>query len=239
MNMVVCDDDRTFVKIFEDAIKVIMEEKGINCSVFCYDNPVKMLEQTTVQPNTVFFLDIDMPQLTGFEAADTLRKRLGKFDVVFVTNREELVFQSFEYSPIAFIRKRYFRKELSQLLNRLFSGYRLQDTVIEVLEQRGKNRVLHNVPLRDILYIDNEKNYVKIITSNAEYSRRSTLNQMEKQLSPFGFIRVHAGFLVNYQYIESFEREYLRLTNRAMIPLSRSKREKACESWYRLLGGMI
>ena len=44
MNMVVCDDDRTFVKTFEDAIKVIMEEKGINCSVFCYDNPVKMLE---------------------------------------------------------------------------------------------------------------------------------------------------------------------------------------------------
>ena len=98
---------------------------------------------------------------------------------------------------------------------------------------------MRNVPLRDILYIDNEKNYVKIITSDAEYSRRSTLNQMEKELSPFGFIRVHAGFLVNYQYIESFEREYLRLTNRAMIPLSRSKREKACESWYRLLGGMI
>lgn len=79
----------------------------------------------------------------------------------------------------------------------------------------------------DILYIRSENNYAHLYTiSGGQFVASITLGLFEDQLSGSGFLRVHNQYLVNRQYISSFEYGTSRLTlaSKQIIPVSRNRK---------------
>ena len=121
MNLILCDDDKAFLDKLEIRIRGLCQKHKIAVEMECYVSAKEMLEGIkNLDEISVFFIDIDMPEVNGFEVASYLKKWNRECCIVFVSNKDDLVFQSLVYHPFFFIRKAHLDEELEpQLLEKM------------------------------------------------------------------------------------------------------------------------
>ena len=96
MNLILCDDDKVFLNKLEIRIRGLSQKHKIAVKMECYVSAKEMLEGIkNLDEISVFFIDIDMPEVNGFEVASYLKKWNRECCIVFVSNKDDLVFQSF------------------------------------------------------------------------------------------------------------------------------------------------
>lgn len=119
-------------------------------------------------------------------------------------------------SAIGFIRKSHLEDDLRDVFRMLES---LKKDTRYITVKRGANLI--NISCRDIYYFEKQVNDVIIHTVNGQTIYRQTIKELEKQLSDYGFIKSHEGYLVNIDYIYSIGTSEIILTNKVKIPISR------------------
>lgn len=180
----------------------------------------------------VIFLDIQMPELEGIQAAKYLRQR-GSFPlIVFTTAYDRYAVEAFGLNATDYLLKPFDEKRLEEAIIRIRRQLKRpeQPAPLKVakllLESEGKVFV---VDPASIYYLMRDERTVRIFTSNKEYQSKLTLQKLEEKLLPYHFFRSHRSFLVNLQYVEQiipwFNGAYnLTLKNmpKVRIPVSRT-----------------
>lgn len=239
MRIFLCDDEPQILQDFARQIEDCAKNMAQTCQIQLFTDARTLL--TTLQnveqiawqeaPCDVLLLDIDMPQMNGLEVAKQLAGLQAKPLLVFVTGHDELVYDSFQYHPFGFIRKKFFAKEVRGVL---------EDCARE-LEEGRKHFTFHAegkelcLLRSDILYFEAEGNYVRVFAREGDYRFRSTLTALQNELESFGFIRVHKGFLVNQQAVKILSAENVELLNGMLIPLGRNYAETARKQLMRYM----
>ena len=112
MKLYLCDDE---LKIREEISEVVSNALP-EAEVCCFSDGKSLLKQLNREPCDILLLDIDMPELSGMDVAEQLVKLSQKPLLIFVTNHDELVYESFRYHPFGFVRKQFLDKELDKVL---------------------------------------------------------------------------------------------------------------------------
>lgn len=229
MRVFLCDDELKMQReIQEKIIRLCPTAQVVTCDSGA--ELLKILEEKETVCD-VLFLDIDMPTMTGMEVAEHLKNLMKKPLLVFVTNHDELVYESFQYHPFGFIRKQFLEQELEKVL---------VDCQRE-LDQNEKHFNFRTVegevclPLLEIFYFESVGNYVKIYTGSEVYRVRSTMMAMENAVSTQGFLRLHKGFLVNQAAIRLFGTETVELLDGKILPVGKVYGENAKQQFMRYL----
>ena len=193
------------------------------------------------KPDLVF-MDIDMPDMTGFDVLDCVKNL--KLKIIFVTAHNEHAIRAFKYSAIDYILKPpspltlrdavekaqqiEFRQESSQydlLLNQLKSEDHLPD-VLALPMADG----LQVVKIQDILYCKADRNYTHIhFIDTRKVLVSKQLKEFEALLTPHAFFRVHHSSLINLKYISKYvkgEGGYIIMQDNSTIELSRQKKDE-------------
>jgi DNA-binding LytR/AlgR family response regulator len=185
---------------------------AIDASIFLHDHPVDMM-----------FLDIQMPQLTGTEFVRSLR-RVPK--VIFTTAHKEYAYEGFELDvtdyllkPVRFDR---FLKAVSKALPQKSS----QDTNVTALTEDAATapsfiylrveRKMVKLLLDDVLYIESDKDYVKLFTGKGFVITRQTIASVEAMLPTSQFVRIHRSYIVSLNKIKSFTNESVEVGNKEL-----------------------
>ena len=168
----------------------------------------------------LIFLDIQMPRLNGFEMLELLDKRPS---VIFTTAFDEYAVKAFEAHAVDYLLKpiikdrfeKAMQKWLQQatgkemphvsalLENNIYEGYQHRIVVKD-------NGLIRIIPAQDIYYIEASDDYIKIVTKDGSYLKKSTLSHVEQTLDPQQFVRVHRSYLVpvtQLMRIEPYEKE--------------------------------
>lgn len=223
MHLILCDDDNVFLDKLETRIRGMCQKHGIAVGMERYDSSKKMLEGLKdLDTVPVFLIDIDMPEVNGFEVASFLKKWNRECCIGFVSNKDELVFQAFAYHPFFFIRKTHLDEELEPQLLELQKKMGVKVPKIEL--QTGRQTV--EVALDTIWFVESEKNYLLFYREKDERSdairARMKIAEAEKELEPHGFVRTHKGYLVNMNYVYRLRENEILLLNGKHVPVSRS-----------------
>ena len=82
---------------------------------------------------------------------------------------------------------------------------------------------MYRYRIDDILYIQSIDKYVTIFLKDDQQSEalRFKMSDMEQKLIPYGFIRIHKSYLVNYRYIKNIQPTCVVLDNKKQLPVSR------------------
>ena len=171
----------------------------------------------------IIFLDIQMPQLTGTEFVRSLRK-VPK--VIFTTAHKEYAYEGFELDvtdyllkPVRFDR---FLKAVDKALPQKNSEV---TTAVVMPEETGVapsfiylrvDRKMVKVLLDDVLYIESDKDYVKLFTEKEFVITRQTIASVEAMLPASQFIRIHRSFIVSLQKIRCFTNETVEVANKEL-----------------------
>ena len=223
MHLILCDDDNVFLDKLETRIRGLCQKHGIAVEMERYDSSKKMLEGLKdLDTVPVFLIDIDMPEVNGFEVASFLKKWNRECCIGFVSNKDELVFQAFAYHPFFFIRKTHLDEELEPQLLELQKKMGMKVPKIEL--QTGRQTV--EVALDTIWFVESEKNYLLFYREKDERGdavrARMKIAEAEKELEPHGFVRTHKGYLVNMNYVYRLRENEILLLNGKHVPVSRS-----------------
>ncbi len=223
MHLILCDDDNVFLDKLETRIRGMCQKHGIAVGMERYDSSKKMLEGLKdLDTVPVFLIDIDMPEVNGFEVASFLKKWNRECCIGFVSNKDELVFQAFAYHPFFFIRKTHLDEELEPQLLELQKKMGVKVPKIEL--QTGRQTV--EVALDTIWFVESEKNYLLFYREKDERGdavrARMKIAEAEKELEPHGFVRTHKGYLVNMNYVYRLRENEILLLNGKHVPVSRS-----------------
>lgn len=177
----------------------------------------------------VLFLDIQMPEINGFEV---IRRRTPDRmpAVVFLTAYDQFAIRAFEAEALDYLVKPVaearFAATMKRLIKRLKSnGDSAREQSIVVATARGA-LVL---PLREIDWIEAADYYARLWVGQRSYLLRESLAQLEKRVSTHGFARAHRQALVRLDGVRALLSEddgeiTAVLTNGARVPVSRRRR---------------
>lgn len=201
LKIAVCDDDQTMLSVISSQLKEIYAEKGIQTNIELFSEGNSLLKRHKKVFFQVVFLDISMPDMDGFQAAAELKAWNREIVIIFVTSKEELVYESFDYQPFHFIRKENNESLKAQLAH-----------VVEKLEEYKKSsgRISVTLPygtateidVDKIVVVQSEKNYLEYEIAGEETLRiRESLNAAEEKLRGYDFIRISSRTMVNLKYV--------------------------------------
>lgn len=221
MRVILLDDDQSFLKPITDNLKELFDSKNMEADISSVHDISGFEEILERGAPDVVFLDIDMPQKSGIEIADELRSRYEGIDIIFLTNREDLVFQSIHYLPFRFVRKSKLDTELKEAVDS-YVKYYIDKKVTYTFEVMGEEMPML---LSEILYIESEKHYVKIHNKKEIVNIRSNIGKLEHELKTYKFIRIQRSFLVNLRHITKVTGKSVVLSNGDELTIKRGSME--------------
>lgn len=219
-----------------DTVEVVTEADGYRSG----------LEAIRKYKPEVVFLDIQMPDGSGFKLLETLDEI--SFEVIFTTAYDQYAIKAIRYSALDYLLKPIVPAELKLAVDKALrkKGDGTINQHIKVLLENEREKTapskkiilstaegMHVIDIRDIIRCESDDYYTRFFMRDRKPIMVSkTLKEHEELLSEFGFLRPHKSHLVNIQYIKSYvknEGGFLLLTDGTMVPVSRRKREKIQE----------
>ena len=193
------------------------------------------------KPNVVF-LDVELPDMTGFELLQQLDTI--NFQTIFTTSHSHYAIKAFRFNALDYLVKPIEESELDEAIKRLLksanNGMEVKQALSNLEAQSVENQKLVlpkqngtlRLPLKQITHIEGERNYSYIHLSNGSRELSSkNLAYFEDILLDKGFFRSHRSFLVNRYHIEALKEDHFVLKNRVEIPISRRKKIEA-DTWF-------
>lgn len=170
------------------------------------------------------FVDIEMPELTGMEFIKSLNRKPA---FIFVTAYREYGADAFELDAVDYLVKPVSFERFLKSVNKYFKTHPDHtETMFSPALQLRADRKIHQVIIRDILYVEGLKDYVRIYLDNREILIfKETLISLQNKLTPAGFIRCHKSYLVPVSKITAFNTEGIELGEK-FIPIGRSYKEE-------------
>jgi len=237
-NFVLYDDHKGILEEQEKIIQKIMMKSDDLYKIhkFCkYNNQLsKFIKEKHEQ--TVYILDVEVPEKSGIDIAREIRKNDWESIIIIVTAHSELLLQVFKDRLMLF-------DFISKFDNR---EKRLKETIIASLDIFNKDKkieikvgnIIHKINQKDILYIEKEKDSHKVlvVTNSMKYSTYNSIDKISKMLS-MNFIKIQRNLIINRAYIKQVDKENKKvvLTNKSEINVSVKavKELKECEfAWY-------
>lgn len=189
------------------------------------------------QPDLVF-LDIEMPEASGFELFDRVKL---SFEVIFVTAFSEYAIKAFKVNAIDYLLKPLdateFRLAVNKAISRIKEKSPAPAPLVEWLKGFSKSSKI-GLPLSDgSLFIDvneivrceSSSNYTNIYLDDGKhYLICRTLKEVEESLSGYKFLRVHRSHLINVNKVSRFSKNdggMIILSDHSKVPINRQGRE--------------
>ena len=187
---------------------------------------IKYLNQNTVD---LIFLDIHMPDFTGFDFIQTLKNPP---KIILTTSDANFAIQAFEYDCIVDylvkpITQERFNKALDKAKSATFTS---KATTSPTEEDSGVNDLYVNIDRRlikidipSIYLVEAKGDYIHIKTETKNYTVHSTLKKIHDKLPDSLFLKIHRSYIINVDKIIDIEDNSV-LIKKDVIPVSRSNR---------------
>lgn len=195
-----CDDDEKIASKIMEAFNNELHAHNLEATIDYYSSGDVLIEAAKEKHYNLALLDIDMTPLNGFDTAQSICSISSDTRIVFVTSHEELVFDTFEYTPFYFIRKKYYENGVKKLVNKLTHTDLLTTSVH--LEKNGSITSIDSVSVK---YAVSQDHMLNIYTTSGNYQLRKKLSDLENELAGYNFIRVHKSCLINYKHVRRFD----------------------------------
>lgn len=228
IKIAVCDDEKSMAEDICKRIQSYAKMHMLDCKLSSFDSAETLLASD--QLFDVYFMDVQMKELDGMQAAAIIRERNRKAVIVFISAFIQYAAKGYQVNAVRYVLKSRLKEEFFDCMDAVIESL-AKEEVLEI--KLGTKRVLLEVA--DIVYIENEKRKVVIHMQNDEnetYEIYAKITELADTLHEMGFIYCHAAFLVNARMIVGIEQNEFILSTGVHVPISRQKYAQAQKEYY-------
>lgn len=200
-------------------VQILRDRNEIEIIGEC-NNGSKASEMINNEKPDLVFMEVEIPDLSGFEVVDKIKTQQQPY-IVFLSSSKDFAVQAFEFEALDYIQKpvefRRIKKTLDRLAKRfsseladvakenigtLFQNQQSSKLERFIIKQGGE---YHLIRTKNILWIEADGNYSKVITNDKKFMVRYTLSGFNEQLDSEHFYRISRSQIVNLDYVVKFK----------------------------------
>ncbi len=167
----------------------------------------------------LIFLDIQMPKLTGFEMLELLDEYP---EIIFTTAYDEFALRAFELNAVDYLMKPFSKIRFDQAVEKVFTRLKSKshhNPALEKLKEQVRESYgpqerffvktgnhIDVIPVEEIKHVEAQDDYVEFHTSKGRFLKKETMAQLEQQLPPGKFLRVHRSHIIRLDQMEKLEK---------------------------------
>jgi len=225
INCLVADDEEIGREII---VSYVQRLDKLNL-VGTYTNGAEVYNALNIHPVDLLFLDIQMPQLTGIELLRTLKNPPA---VIFTTAYREYAIEGYELHVIDYLLKpvsfERFIKAVDKFEFMTNPGRVIQSNILaesakdqDAFMYVKADKKMIKVSLKDLVYIEGLKDYVKMHLVNKTIITYQTLTYFEEKLSANHFLRIHRSYIVSLRHLDAYSATQVEI-GKVNIPIGSS-----------------
>lgn len=247
IDCIVVDDEPIAREIIRDFLK---DHPEVNVLGECSNGNEAIKEIITLKPHLVF-LDIQMPDLDGFEVLNALAHNLPH--IIITTSYDKYALQAFEINAVDYLLKPFdqdrfdaaFLKATQHL--KISKTEEFEGTIQKLMDfHRAQNESKNNfidkfivreagnlipIPIEDVEWVEAAGDYIKIHTRERSYMLNKTMNYVTQYLSPESFLKIHRSIIIRKDQIQRLEayfngEYFIVLKNKCKLKSSRTYKKE-------------
>lgn len=227
MKICICDDDSFAVREIRNLLLPFQtEEDGFDISDFsCGEDLIEYYKNG--ERFDIAFIDIEMEGINGVEVAETIKESAPETIIIFVSSHSNYVFDAFRIEALHFLVKPIKEKEFNDVFTRAMKKYTAINASVILKWESVRNKI----PIDKISFVEGYRRHLTVHTASGVYEAVGKISEIYEILKPHGFVRVHQGFVVNMNYIKSFNANEVELTDGSKVAVSVRKKQEALKAY--------
>ena len=234
LNIIILEDQADQAERLSRMLEKYAEaHDGFSYNLTMYDRSVPFLTEYKCDAD-LLFLDIQIPDMLGMEAAKRIRQMDNRVMIIFITMLTQYAIEGYSVGAFDYVLKPVRYDEFSTKMDRVCRMLAHQNTSM-TLEIRTKEE-MRRISADDITFIEVSNHDVLIHTDSEIIRQWGSLKIYEDQLAPVHFVRCSASFLVNLKYVRAVNGNTVMVHGHE-VPISSSRRKEFLTALAQYKGG--
>ena len=197
LKIAVVDDDQTAITWLRECLNNYSKEKDVNFKINVFQNGIDFLVGYRSDYD-IIFLDVDMPDINGFQTARKIRERDESVILIFLTNLAQYALEGYKYDATDYIIKPLKYHTFALKMQKIIKHCQThKQTSIFVNTKNAEIRLATD----SIYYVEIHLHEILYHTENGNYSGYGTLKKVEELLPQDEFYRCNNCYIVNLKYV--------------------------------------
>ena len=222
---VIVDDEPLAIEVIETYLKNFSD---IEIIAKCGDGiqAFNILQQKKAD---LMFLDVKMPGLNGTELLKSLKNPP---KVIFTTAYHDYAVEGFELNALDYLLKPVSFDRFLKAMEKVYEHFGFtarQNIQTGIMPARNQDIFLYlkvdrkmvKVDVKDILWIESQKDYIKVVLTDRELISKQKISILEELLPEDEFLRIHRSFIISINKIESFNSSKIEIGSKE-LPIGRN-----------------
>lgn len=234
INVAIVEDERVAADLVISYINRFEKEKGGKFKTFYFEDSVSFLANYTSSFD-IIFMDIDLPELNGMEAAKKIREKDSYVTLIFVTNMSQFAVKGYEVDAFDYIVKPVSYYNFILKLQRAIDNIKKkEDKKIVISTDSGSACLMTS----QIKYVEVMNHDLIFHCLDKKYTSYGSLRKVEEHLTGNSFIRCNNCYLVNLRYVTAVNGLSVVLDNET-LQMSHTKKTAFLKALADYFGGKI
>ncbi len=203
----IIEDDSMYREELRRFLHRFEQENGYSFRITEYEDGDAVVEQYTADYD-ILLMDIELPLLSGMDAAEEIRRRDADVVIIFITNSPNYAIQGYRVGALDYLVKPIPYSSFSDSMRRAMAQRDDSRDRYLVLNVRGGRQ---RIRIRGIRYVEVRDHDLTYHTVDGDIQVRGTFREAKEALSQSGFFHCNKGILVNLAYVDSIDGQDIHL----------------------------
>lgn len=224
LQIAVCEDNKEEASYLKKMIHSYCLDHNISIEVHLFYTGEDFLN--TKEQFDILFVDIYLNEkgMNGIQLCQILQNQNPSTFIIFTTSSRDYAIDAFSLGAVHYLVKPFSIEQVSQALNRCMHQFQNKPVKKEDIFEIKMGGTVLPILQKNIIYIEIQDKLCTIYTTKTVYQTYSSLDSIFKILNNHYFMKAQRSYIVNMNYIESFQGNEITLKNNVKIAISRKYR---------------
>ena len=220
LKLAIVDDEPRWIEMAKQQVVKYWEKEA---EIYTYTDGESFLE--AMEKFDLILMDIEMPEMDGFDTIKKYRKRNKDGLFLILTTHMEMSTKGYQVEAFRYIDKLKMQEELEEAFDSAKLRFKQDRRVSIPIKHEGEKEI----PIKKIIYFEAQLRNIILHTDQGDYACTKSLSKLKEQLEEYGFFMPHKPYLVNFEWVESFNDTEVIMKNGDKLMMSR-RRYRECKN---------